>query len=260
MKKSNKIVLSILVFVLIVGAFAVTCFFTYKNHWNVVGFWWGWVGATWLIDIFVGCYVFYKKNRTDETKMFWLLVMIVLPIAGAFFALIYNFKLKTEYGKPDNDHTKLQSAIFKAEKSIKIYSNSLFLSNDTYNALNFVTWKGINIQIIVSMQKSKSKQEFLVYKLQKSLEDRIEFFITNKEIESSFIIIDDEWVITTPKNFNFKSIYSEKNLATDSNINKYISTWKNDLDRCSVCSLVKTKISAWKTIKFKLINIFYPFF
>lgn len=260
MKKSSRIVLSVLISVLVIGAFAVTCFFTYKNHWNIVGFWWGWVGATWLIDIFVGCYIFYKNNRTDETKMFWLFVMIVLPIVGAFIGLIYNYKLKTQYGKPDNDHTKLQAAIFKAEKTIKVYSDSLFLSNDTYNALNFVTWKGVHIQIIVSMQKSKSKQEFLIYKLQKSLEDRIEFFITNKEINGSFIIVDDRQIITTDKNFNFKHLYSEKKLVENTNINHYLPIWTNDIDRSSVCSLVKPKISFWKNIKFKLMNIFYPFY
>ncbi|MCQ3908484.1 MAG: hypothetical protein MJ200_02835 [Mycoplasmoidaceae bacterium] len=63
--------------------------------------------------------------------------MIVLPIVGATLALIFNYKLKTEYGKADNDHSKLQSILFRAKKSIKIYSNSFFASADTFKALNY---------------------------------------------------------------------------------------------------------------------------
>ena len=136
---------AITVSLLIVGIFTTTCVCTYKYHWNLAAFWWSWFGLVWLIDLFVGGYLFYKQNRTDETKTFWLLIMIALPIIGATLALIFNYKLKTEYGKPDNDHSKLQAILFRAKKSIKIYSNSFFASADTFNALNYARWKNVRI-------------------------------------------------------------------------------------------------------------------
>ncbi|MCQ2957161.1 MAG: hypothetical protein MJ233_05065 [Mycoplasmoidaceae bacterium] len=60
-----------------------------------------------------------------------------MPVFGAFVALIYNYKLKTLYSQPNNDHTKLQALIFRAKKSIRLYSDSLFASLDTFKALNF---------------------------------------------------------------------------------------------------------------------------
>ncbi len=150
--------------------------------------------------------------------------MIVLPIIGAVIALIFNYKLDAQYDEPDNDHAKLQSAIFKAKKTIKIYSNSFFASTDTFQALNFIVWNGVKIQIIISTPKKKSTQNFLIYQLQKKLEERIELYLTNKEITNSFIIIDDEYVISSPKNFNFKTVYNDKCFSFDENIQKYLTT------------------------------------
>ncbi|MCQ2747967.1 MAG: hypothetical protein MJ223_01710 [Mycoplasmoidaceae bacterium] len=63
--------------------------------------------------------------------------MILIPVTGAAIALIFCYKNKLEYEQPDNDRSKLLRAIFTAKKTIKIYSNSFFPSNETYKALNF---------------------------------------------------------------------------------------------------------------------------
>lgn len=260
MRKSTKITLSIVSTVLITAIFVASCTCTYMYHLNTVAFWWSWIAIVWLTDIFVGGYIFYKPNRTDETKIFWLLTMIVIPVSGAAIALIYNYKLKTEYGNPNNDHSILQAAIFRAKKSIKIYSNSFLASADTYKALNFARWKGVDIQLILSLQEKKSKQHFLITKLQKSLEKKIKLNFIDKQIVNSFIIIDDEYVITTEKNFNFRYIYTEKNLVISSSIGQYLSLWDNDLSRTSQYSLKKTALNPILNVTFKIVNIFYPFF
>ncbi len=260
MKKSLKITLSILLPLTVIGIFTSTCVCTYTYHWNLHAFWWSWFGVVWLVDIFAGGYIFYKQNRTDETKTFWLLVMILLPIIGAIIALIYNFKLKTYYGQPNNDHSKLQAAIFQAKNSIKIYSNSFFVTADTFNALNYACWKGVRVQLIIQQQKSRQKQDFLVNHLQKYLEDKIEFYITNKDIDESFIMIDEKELLITPTNFNFKNIYTEENISNLSETSEYVNTWNYDLERSSPQSLVKTKVFFIKKVWYKLINIFYPFF
>ena len=135
MKKSTKTALSILLSLLVIGIFASSCVCVYKFNLNKTAFWWSWFGAVWLVDIFVGCYIFYKHNRTDETKAFWLFTMIILPIVGAVIALIYNYKLKTLYSNPDNDHLRLQNEIFKARKSIKVYSDSFLTSSDVFKSM-----------------------------------------------------------------------------------------------------------------------------
>lgn len=260
MKKQARITLSIFVSLFVIGIFTATCICTYRYHWSLAAFWWSCFALVWLVDLFVGGYIFYKRNRTDETKTFWLLVMIVLPIIGGLLALIYNFKLKTEYGKPDNDHTMLQALIFRAKTSIKIYSNSFFVSNDTFKALNYARWKGVTIQLVLSIQPRKSKQEFLIYNLQKALENEIELHLTDKEINGSFIIIDDNEIITTEKNFNFNTIYTQKLLKQSKEVSRYLKTWENDLERTSAYPLEKEKINPFKKLWFKIVNIFYPFF
>lgn len=259
MKKSLKITLSILCASVIIGIFVVTCVFTYKYQWNLTAFWWSWFGITWVVDILVGCFIFYRPNRTDETKMFWLLVMVVLPVAGAAIALIYNYKLKTNYAQPNNDHSKLQAAIFQAKESIKVYSDSFLVSEDTFKALNYARWKDVKIQLIVTIQNKKWKQKFLVQKLQKNLDENIQLFITSKEITNSFVIIDDKEVISSKNNFNFNVIYASESIKSDTNVAPYLATWKNDIDRCSFISLKTPKNNIFKNIKFKLINIFYAF-
>lgn len=260
MKKWLRNTLAIICSLLIVGIFAITCVCTYKFGWSKAIYWWTWFILVWIVDLFVGGYIFYKHNRTDETKMFWLLIMIVLPIVGAVLALIFNYKLKTEYTKPDNDHTKLQEMIFKARKSIKIYSNSFFVSNDTFKALNFARWKGVKIQLIISIQKSKQKQALLVYNLQKMLEDKMELHMTSKQIVESFVMIDDKELIYTNKNFNFHNLYEQKNIKVETNLNKFQRTWQNDIVRTSIYPLERDKVNGIKRAWFKLINIFYPFF
>ncbi|XQP55149.1 MAG: hypothetical protein ACOQNV_00040 [Mycoplasmoidaceae bacterium] len=251
---------AITVSLLIVGIFTATCVCTYKYHWSLAAFWWSWFGLVWIIDLFVGGYLFYKRNRTDETKTFWLLVMIALPIVGAALALIFNYRLKTEYGKPDNDHSKLQAMLFRAKKSIKIYSNSFFASADTFNALNYARWKNVKIELIITIQKQKRRQEFLIFCLQKALENKIELHLTDKQIVESFIIVDDELIITSASNFNFVNIYSKHDIKGTTDITRYQRIWKNDLEKTSAYPLERDKISVFKKLKFKLLNIFYPFF
>lgn len=245
---------------LVVGIFTSTCICTYKYHWNLAAYWWSWFAVVWLINLFVGGYLFYKPNRTDETKTFWLLIMIILPVIGAILALIFNYKLKTLYGQPNNDHSKLQSALFRAKKSIKIYANSFFASADTFNALNYARWKNVKIQLIITIQKQKSRQDFLIFCLQKALENKIELHLTDKQIVESFIIIDEEQIITTNLNFNFANIYSQQAIKESTDISRYQRIWKNDLEKTSSYPLERDKINVFKKLKFKLLNIFYPFF
>ncbi|MBQ0045575.1 MAG: hypothetical protein KBS35_01650 [Mycoplasma sp.] len=260
MKTWVRNTLAIVCSLLIVGIFAATCTCTYKFNWNKNIFWWSWFGSVWLIDLFVGGYIFYKRNRTDETKTFWLFIMVLLPIVGAILALIFNYKLQTQYTKEDNDHTRLQASIFRAKKSIKIYSNSFFVSNDTFKALNFARWKGARIQLIISIQHRKFKQQLLIYTMQKALENKIELHLTDKDISESFIIIDDTYVISTPKNFNFGNIYTQKIIRLSNELGRYKKTWENDLERTSRYPLERDRINVFKKITFKVINIFYPFF
>ena len=81
--------------------------------------------------------------------------------------------------------------------------------------------------IILSIQKSKSKQGFLIYCLQKALENRIELFLTEKQIKDSFMIFDDNYVITTPKNFNFRYLYTQEYFAKSDKVNDYLKIWFN---------------------------------
>lgn len=260
MKTSTRITLAVIFSTLVIGLFTTTCYFTYQYHWNLYAFWWSWFGVIWLVNLFVGGYFFYKKDRTDDTKTFWLFLMVVLPIIGAILAIIFNYKLKSLYSQPDTDHTKLQAIIFRAQKSIKIYTNSFFVSLDTFKALNYARWKGVHIQLIISMQEKKSHQSFLIYKLQRELENQIELHFTNKQIVDSFIIIDDQSVFTTSKNFNFSYICTERNLKPDKNWVKYLNIWKNDILRTSLYPTEKPKLNIFKKTRYKIINIFYPFF
>ncbi len=260
MKKPLRIFLTILAFVVVDGAFASTCACTYIYHWNVTAFWWSWFLIVWLVDVFVGCYIFYKPNRTDETKTFWLFVMVLIPIVGACIALIYNYKLKTLFSQPNNDHTKLQSIIFRARKSIRIYSDSFFVSLDTFKALNYARWKGVKVEIVLSMQEKKSRQDFLIYTLQKYLEKNIDLYFINKQIDESFIVVDNEECLSTTKNFNFRNVYRYKTIVSSDNPNRFINIWNYDWERCSKQSLKKEKINPFINVKYKLINIFYPFF
>ncbi|MCQ2957162.1 MAG: hypothetical protein MJ233_05070 [Mycoplasmoidaceae bacterium] len=74
------------------------------------------------------------------------------------------------------------------------------------------------------MQEKKSRQDFLVHTLQKYLEQNIDLYFVNKQIEQSFIIIDNEEFLSTEKNFNFSSVYREKLLKYGDNPNRFINT------------------------------------
>lgn len=260
MKHSTKIVLSTVLSLLVIGIFVASCVCVYKFDLNITAYWWSWFGAVWLVDIFVGCYIFYKHNRTDETKTFWLFTMIIFPIVGAIFALIYNYKLTTLYSNPDNDHLRLQNEIFKARKNIKVYSDSFLTSADVFKALNFARWKGVQIQLIISLQEKKWKQTFLVNKLQKELENKIELHFTTKKNVESFMIIDDKLVLLTNKNFDFGTIYGQKNITMSDNTHQYLPIWNSDLERSSIFTNENKKLRPLQNFKFKIINIFYPFF
>lgn len=260
MKKGGKIALSIIVSLLIAAIFATTCAFTYIRNWNTTAFWWSWFGIVWVLDVSIGCYIFYKQNRTDETKAFWLLVMVVLPVIGAFIALIGNSGSKSLYFNPDNDHSRLQEAIFKAKKSIKIYSNSFYVTLDTFKALNFARWKGVDIQIILVEQAKKSRQDFMIENMQKYLESKIRLYVTNREVNETFIIIDDAEVLSTKSNFNFKHIYTEKNIQKQTDVSGYLNQWNKVIEYSNICSLEKKRLPVFKRFKNKIINIFYPFF
>ena len=260
MKKSAKIALATSLSLLVIGIFVASCVCVYKFDLNVVAYWWSWFGAVWVVDIFVGGYIFYKHNRTDETKTFWLFIMILLPIVGAVIALVYNYKLRTLYSNPDNDHLRLQNEIFKAKQSIKIYTNSFLTSSDIFKAINFARWKGVHIQLIISLQKKRWRQSFLVYKLRKELENKIELHFTNKRISQSFIIIDNELVLSTPYNFDFGTIYGQKNITIDTTVHQYLSLWNADIERSSLYSMERPKLNPFENVKYKIINIFYPFF
>lgn len=259
MKPWIRNTLSIVLSSLIVGIFITTCVFTYLKGWNLSAFWWSWIALIWLSGLLIGGYIFYKQNKTDEIKTFWLLVMIALPIVGSIIAIIFNWKLKTNYGMPNNDHSKLQKAIFNARKVIKIYSDSFFASIDTFNALNFAIWKNVKIQLIISIQKSKAKQEFLIYHLRKKLENKIKLHLTEKKIDESFVIIDDKYVITTSCNFNFNNVYSKSLIKESKEVFKYEKKWNTVLERTSLHQLKKNKTNVFKKFKYWCINIFYPF-
>ncbi len=260
MKKWLKILLSILAIIVPAAIFSLSCAGAYLYHWNLSAYWWSWFGLVWLIDLSVGCYIFYKKNRTDETKTFWLFVIVVLPIIGAFLALIHNYKLQTKYFEIDNDHILLQTKIFRAKKSIKIYSDSLFVSLDTFKSLNFASWKGVEIQIVISQQPTKLRQQLLVFNLKKYLENQIPVYFTSKPIEESFILFDDKEYLSTNKNFNFTNIYADKYLVSGTYAAKYFNIWNHDLERSSLYVLENERINPFRKIKLKLVNIFYCFF
>ncbi|MCQ3907701.1 MAG: hypothetical protein MJ219_03005 [Mycoplasmoidaceae bacterium] len=59
--------------------------------------------------------------------------------------------------------------------------------------------------------------------MQKELENKIELHFTNKQINQSFIIIDDQLILSTHQNFNFAAIYGQKNIILDANIHQYLT-------------------------------------
>lgn len=259
MNKTIKIIWATFLSLLAIGIFATTCTLAYLRHWRLGLFWWSWFIAIWVFDIFVGGSIFYRKNRTDETKTFWLFIMVVLPLVGGIIALIGNSYVKTLYSQPKTDQTKLLGAIFRTRKSIKIYSNSLFISEDTFNALNFVKWKGVTIQVVLSVPKKKRRLNFLIEKLRREFDKPISLCLVNKQITKSFIIFDDDYALTTSKNFNFRHIYSEKNLREETSISQLLSLWNKDIERSSEFSFEESKKTIARRIKFNLTNIFYPF-
>lgn len=259
MKKSRKAWL-IICLILLTALFVSSCTCVYIYNLNIKAFWWSWFGSIWILDIIVGAFLFNSRSRTDEARSFWLFVLLILPAYGAIIVLFAGIKKNTEKEGINVNHAILLQAIFSARKSIKIYTNSMFVSYDTFNALMFANFKNIDIQILVSKQPKKYKQNLMLYNFDKFLDKPIKVNITNKQFSNSFIIIDDNEAINVDKNFNFSNIFSGQKLTKTNDVSTYLNQFELELKNSKNFALKQTKPKLGKRIKSGILNIFYLFY
>jgi len=257
--KKSKIVSAVLVALLTLGIIISSIVCTYVFHLNVKALWWSWILIIFILDIVFGLYIFYNSKRADESKVYWLIIIVLVPVVGCVLFMFFGWKTRSYFPESDNNHAKLLHAIFSAKKSIKIYSNTFYPSYDTFNALNFVSYKNVNVELLIASQETKAKQEYLEYKLEQFLDKRIKLYFTNLCAESSFIIIDDKYAYLCPKNFNFKYIYSDKKLVKLDDFEAQKDRYEHDKLRSSLYDYKNAKFSKSKRLKFAIINIFYSF-
>lgn len=263
MKKSS-IILIIIMGLITTALFVVSCTCVYAYELNIRAFWWTWFAAIWVFDLVGGVYIFYSKRRSDEFKSFWLFILLVLPILGAVIVFCLGQPNQPQFNNPDNNHTLLLSNIYSAKKSIKIYSDSMFWSFDLISALNYASWKKIDITIICNNQHSKSKQKYLCFLFDKCFDKKIKIFFSDRQASHTFMIIDDKDTLVCDKNFNYSNIYQANPIFIDKDPSKYLDEFNFIQIRTSQYMLCEgkytDKYSTIKRIGFAFVNIFYPFF
>lgn len=258
MKTARKVGL-VISLILAISIFVSSCVCIYLFNLHEVAYWWIWFIVCWVVDIIVASIMFNTKYASDETKAFWLLIIILLPILGAIIVIFVGFRKRSQKGGISENHAILLQAIFSAQKSIKFYANSFFVSNDTFNALNFCSFKDIKIDICVSKQNKKYKNKLMLYDLDKFLEEKVNLGIISNKITNNFLIIDDKKVLAVEKNFNFKNMFDFNKITQTTNIDKYLKTFKETYGYSVNHKINKTKKRFFVRFRSGFLNIFYPF-
>lgn len=259
MKTSKKIWFAVCLIVL-TGIFvsSCTCVYIFKLH--EVAYWWTVLVVGWAIEIALAIVLFNSKHMPDEAKAFWLIVLLFLPYYGALITSFLAFdRYHQKIGETTNQTLILQH-VFKANQSIKIYTNSLFVPLDIIQALNFISFKGVEVQIIVSKQAKKVRNKLMIYNIDKLFETKVKVSLLNYAVKQNFIIVDDQKVFKTDKNFNFRVIFSTNKINESLDIKDQLSTFEKDLKKASKHEVKKYKLPIAKRFGFAIANIFYLFY
>lgn len=258
MKTARKVGLAISL-ILAISIFASSCACVYLFNLHQVAYWWIWFVVCWVADIVVAGIMFNSKYAPDETKVFWLLIIILVPILGPIITIFVGLRKHSQKGGISENHAILLQTIFSAQKSIKFYTNSFFVSNDTFNALNFCSFKNIRIDICVSRQSKKYKNKLMLYDLDKFLEEKSNVGITTNKITSNFLIIDDKKVLVVEKNFNFRNMFNFNKITQTTNVDKYLKTFNEAYANSVNHKINKHKKMFFVRLRSGFLNIFYPF-
>lgn len=255
----KKKILAILLTILTVGIItsAITCTYVFKL--NEIALWVSLIVISFIQQVIFSLLIFYGQHRHDETKAFWLFIILITPFIGWIWFLLFGLKTNKEFLKSDNNHAKLLNSLFGAKKSIKIYCDKFYPTYDTFNALAYARWKKLDVTVLIKTNSKKSWQKHQEYILNKNLPLPIKVNFSDKEITNSFAIIDDEYVIKCDSNFNFKNIYSCK-LEISNDVSFYKDLYELTLLRSTERIINVEKVSLRKRLKVAIKNIFYPFF
>lgn len=259
MKTSKKIWFAVCLIVL-TGIFvsSCTCVYIFKLH--EVAYWWTVLVVGWAIEIALAIVLFNSKHMPDEAKAFWLLVLLFLPYYGALIISFLAFdRYHQKIGETTNQTLILQH-IFKANKSIKIYTNSLFIPLDIIQALNFISFKDVEVQIIVSKQAKNIRNKLMIYNIDKLFEPKVKVGLLNYKTKQNFIIFDEQKVLTTDKNFNFRVIFSTNKIHESLEVKDQLNTFDKELIKTSKHEVKKYKLNITKCFGFAIANIFYLFY
>lgn len=259
MTKTRKISFAISV-ILFVGLFVSTCVCVYLFNWNYVAYWWSWAGILVVSDIVLAIVLYLGKYRTDETKAFWLFILLVIPFFGAIAVLCFGLKYHTEKGGISHNQATLLHALFSAKESIKIYTDSMFVTMETFRAINYARFKGIKLQILVSKQPKKERHNLMLYNFNRFLDREIPISIIDKKLSPSFIVIDDNYVLEAENNFNFKNIYSDQKIKETNIVNSYLKLFNDELANANSFKIDNTTPKLHIRIKYGSKNIFYLFY
>ncbi len=259
MKTSKKFWFAITL-ILITAILVSSCTCVYVYHLNATAYWWTTLVVGWVIEIVVAIVLFYSKHLADESKAFWLIVLLFLPYYGATIVLFLAYdRYNQKAGEATNLTTVLQQ-LFSATKSIKIYSDSFFVPLDIFNALRFIYFKDIDIQVLISKQPKKVRNKLMMYNIDKYLEVGTKVSVLKTPVKQNFIIIDDQKVLFTDKNFNFRSIYSSTKINFRNDAKLELITFSNDLKKSRNHEVKKYKLNLFKRIGLGITNIFYLFY
>ncbi len=257
MKTSRKVGLSISL-ILAIAIFAISCTLVYLFNLNDIAFWWTWLIVCWVEDIAVASVLFNSKHSPDEAKVFWLLILLILPILGGIIVIFVGLIKRSQKGGISKNHAVVLQNIFQAKKSIKFYCDSFFVSHDTFNALNFCTYKNVKVDICVSKQIKRYKNKLMLYDLDKYLEGEINVGV-HPELKKNFLIIDDKKVLVVEKNFNFKNIFNFNKIIETTDVSKYLDTFKVAYGGSVNHKINKKKKNFFCRLKSGFLNIFYLF-
>jgi cardiolipin synthase len=101
----------------------------------------------------------------------------------------------------------IASMIIRAKKTIKLVTPYFIPSELCASALNIAANSGINIQIITSSKPDNKKYILDVNRSQylKFMNEHCQIYEYNGFIHSKYLIIDDEYVLITTANFDYRS-------------------------------------------------------
>lgn len=257
MKTTRKVGL-VISLILATSIFVSSCVCVYLFKLNDIAFWWTWLIVCWVEDIVVASILFNSKHSPDEAKVFWLLILIILPVLGGIIAIFAGLMKHSQKGGISRNHAMILRNIFEAKKSIKFCCDSFFVSSDTFNALNFCAYKNVKVDICIGKQAKRYKNNLMIYNLDKNLESGINIGI-HPQIKRNFLIIDDKKVLVAEKNFNFRNIFNFNKIIETNDINEYLGAFKLTYGGSINHKINKGKKKFLRRLKSGFFNIFYLF-